>query len=134
MIAARALGNCHSVELAALGGQLQLNVQTPLILHCCSESNLLLSNCCAMLRTHCISGLKINRAKVQQNLDASLLSLTALAPYFGYAKMSELAKRAQKEGKGIRQIVLEEKLLTSAQYGKLMAPKRITRPAKKEKI
>lgn len=134
MIAVRALGNDHAVELAASGAQLQLSVQTPLLLHCLSESNLLLSNCCKMLREHCISGLKMNRAKIRQNLDATLISLTALAPYFGYAKMSELVKRAQKEGKAIRQLVLEEKLLTSAQYDRLMAPKKLTRPSKKERI
>jgi aspartate ammonia-lyase len=48
--------------------------------------------------------------------------------------MSELVKKAQKEGKGIRQVVLEEKLLTEQQYDKLMSPSRLTRPSKKERL
>lgn len=134
MICNRVLGNGHCVQLAALGGQLQLNVQAPLILHCLSESNSLLAACCKMLESQCISGLQINRKKIAQNLDATLISLTALAPYFGYAKMSSLVKRAQKEGKSVRQIVLEEKLLTEKEYGEMMSPGRLTRPAAKKKI
>jgi aspartate ammonia-lyase len=134
MIANRVIANDSAVLLATLGGQLQLSVQTPLILHSLSESNLLLANGCKMLREHCIVGLKLNRHKIQQHLEASLISLTALAPYFGYARMSELVKKAQKEGKGIRQVVLEEKLLTEQQYDKLMSPSRLTRPSKKERL
>jgi aspartate ammonia-lyase len=48
--------------------------------------------------------------------------------------MSELVKRAQKEGKGIKQVVLEEKLLTERQFDLLMSEKRLTRPSKKEKL
>jgi len=134
MIANRVLGNDHSVLIAAAGGQLQLNVQTPLILHCLSSSNLLLTNCCLMLREQCITGLKINQKKIAQHLDASLISLTALAPYFGYAKMSEIVKKAQKEGISIREAVLSEKLLASSEYDKLMSPSRLTRPSAKEKL
>lgn len=134
MIANRVIANDSAVLLATLGGQLQLNVQTPLILQSLSESGQLLSSGMKMLREHCVSGLKINRKKMQQNLDATLISLTALAPYFGYAKMSELVKKAQKEGKGIRQVVLEEKLLTEQQYGRLMSDARLTRPSRKERL
>jgi aspartate ammonia-lyase len=134
MIANRVMGNDLSVLLATAGGQLQLNVQTPLILHCLSESNLILAGAMRMLRKHCISGLKINRGKIARNLDATLISLTALAPYFGYAKMSALVKKAQKEGKSVREAVLEEKLLTEREYDLLMSPERLTRPSLREKI
>ena len=82
----------------------------------------------------CIAGLKINRERIRKNLESTLISLTALAPYFGYAKMSALVKKAQKEGKTVRQIVLEEKLLTERQFDLLMSEKRLTRPSKKEKL
>jgi aspartate ammonia-lyase len=134
MIAARVLGLGHSVQLACLGGQLQLNVQTPLILQCLTESNVLLANGMKMLREQCISGLGINKQKMQQNLNATLISLTALAPYFGYAKMSGLVKRAQKEGKSVRQIVLGEKLLTEKEFDELMSPARLTRPSARIKL
>jgi len=134
MIANRVLGNDQSILLAAAGGQLQLNVQTPLIRHCLSGSNMLLTNCCRMLREKCIDDLQLNHKRIQQHLDSTLISLTALAPYFGYAKMSELVKRAQKEGISIREAVLSEKLLTSFEYDKLMSPSRLTRPSAKEKL
>jgi len=134
MVANRVFGNDSSVLMAATGGQLQLNVQTPLILQCLSESDMLLASGCKMLRVHCIAGLKINKGKIQRNFDSTLISLTALAPYFGYAKMSELVKKAQKEGKSVRQVVLGEKLLTLSQYDRLMSPARLTRPSKKERL
>lgn len=134
MICNRAIANDYAATLATLGGQLQLNVQTPLVLHSLSESNLLLSGGMKMMREFCISGLKINREKIQQNLDGTLISLTALAPYFGYAKMSELVKRAQREGISVREAVLSEKLLTEQEFDRLMSPHRLTRPSVKEKI
>ena len=134
MVCNRVLGLDHAVQLACLGGQLQLNVQTPLILQCLSESNSLLANGMEMLRVRCIYGLRINREKIRQNLDSALISLTALAPYFGYAKMSGLVKRAQAEGKSVRQIVLGEKLLTEKEFDELMSPGRLTRPSVKKKL
>ena len=134
MIANKVMGNDSTVLLACIGGQLQLNAQTPLILHCLSESNQLLENGMRMLRIHCISSLKINREKIALHLDASLISLTALAPYFGYDKMSWLVKKAAKEKIGIRVAVLREKLLSEKEYGRLMSPSRLTRPSVKEKI
>ena len=134
MICNRAFGLDHSVQLASLGGQLQLNVQTPIILQCLTEANGLLANGMKMLREQCISGLQINHKKIAQNLDSTLISLTALAPYFGYAKMSELVKKAQKEGKTVRQVVLEAKLLTEKEFDELMAPERLTRPSAKKKL
>jgi aspartate ammonia-lyase len=134
MIANKVIGNDASVLLAAAGGQLQLNVQTPLILQCLEESSTLIANGMKMMRADCIEGLRINEKKIAQNLDATLIALTALAPYFGYAKMSELVKTAQKEGIGVKETVLREKLLSEEDYDKLMSPKRLTRPAKKEKI
>ncbi|MCX8174958.1 MAG: aspartate ammonia-lyase [Candidatus Micrarchaeota archaeon] len=134
MVANRVLGNDQSVLLAAAGGQLQLNVQTPLILHCLSSSNRLLANCCRMLREKCIEGLRIDPARIQKNLDSSLIALTALAPYFGYAKMSEVVKKAQKDGLGIKEAVLREGLLSEAEYEELMSPRRLTRPAKRKRL
>ncbi|VVC01200.1 Fumarate hydratase class II [uncultured archaeon] len=134
MVAARAIGNDQSVLLATLGGQLQLNVQTPLILLCLSESSQLLESAMKMLRVRCISGLRMNREKIARNLDASLIALTALAPYFGYARMSSLVKRAQKEGISVKQAVLREGLLSQKEYAKIMSPQRLTRPSRKEKI
>lgn len=134
MIANKVIGNDASVLLASMGGQLQLNVQTPLILNCLSESNQLLENGMRMLCIHCISGLKLNREKIALHLDASLISLTALAPYFGYAKMSELVKKAAKEKISIKEAVLREKLLSEKEYGKIMSPSRLTRPSEKEKL
>ncbi|MEM4554567.1 MAG: aspartate ammonia-lyase [Candidatus Anstonellaceae archaeon] len=129
MIAMRFLGLHYSVQLACMAGQLQLNVHTPLILKCISESNELLSACCKMLSEKCISGLRINQQKIRQHLDSSLITVTALSPYFGYSKLSQLVKRAQSEGKSIKQAVVEEGLLSEEEFEKIMAPHRLIRPS-----
>jgi len=134
MIANRVIANDQAVLLATLGGQLQLNVQTPLILQSLAESNLLLANGIRMLRIHCMAGLKLNREKIAKNLGASLISLTALAPYFGYEKMSELVKAAQKEKLSIRKVVLRQGLLSEKEYGRIMSPDKLTRPSLREKL
>ncbi|MCX8196776.1 MAG: aspartate ammonia-lyase [Candidatus Micrarchaeota archaeon] len=134
MIANRVFGLHHSVQLACAGGQLQLNVQTPLILHCLSEATLILSTGCSMLSEKCIIGMKLNTERIRQHLDASLITITALSPYFGYSLLSNLVKKAQNEGKSLKEIVIQEGLLSEAEFEKLLAPSRLVRPSLKLRL
>ncbi|MEM4348041.1 MAG: aspartate ammonia-lyase [Candidatus Anstonellaceae archaeon] len=129
MIAMRVLGLHHSVQLACMAGQLQLNVHTPLILKCISEQNELMTACCRMLSDKCIRGLKLNHHKIKQHLEASLITITALSPYFGYSKLSDLVKKAQSEGKSIKEAIVEEGLLSEEEFDKIMAPHRLIHPS-----
>ena len=59
---------------------------------------------------NCLKGLKVNKERITQQLDQSLMLVTRLAPVIGYDRATEIAKKAHKEGKTIREIVHEEGL------------------------
>ena len=61
--------------------------------------------------THnCLKGLRVNEENIKQQLNQSLMLATRLAPVIGYDKASEIAKKAHKEGKTIREVVREERI------------------------
>jgi aspartate ammonia-lyase len=133
MISNKVFGNHLSVLFASAGGQLQLNVQTPLILKSLEESVLLLSNSSKMFNSFCVSGLKLNLEKIQKNLEASLILVTALSPYFGYQKSSDLVKEAQQQNKSLKEILLEKNLLSKSEIDKILNPLKLTKPNLKPK-
>ena len=73
-------------------------------------------------------GLEVNEQRCAELLDASLMTITALAPEIGYDKCAALAKQAHQEGKTIKQLVGELKLMSDDRLNELMDYDRMTRP------
>ncbi len=134
MCALQAISCDYAVLLACKGGQLQLNMLTPLISYNLLFASELLSNACKMFSEKCISGISVDEERCRENLFGGLILATALNPYFGYGKMSELVKEALKRKISIREIILEKKLLTKKQMDELLEPKRLISPQEKKKI
>jgi fumarate hydratase class II len=59
---------------------------------------------------NCLKGININHERIKHQLSQSLMLATRLAPVIGYDKAAEIAKKAHKEGKTIREVIEEEKL------------------------
>ena len=59
---------------------------------------------------NCLKGLKVNEERIKQQLDQSLMLATRLSPVIGYDRAVEIAKKAHKEGKTIREVIQEENL------------------------
>ena len=78
-----------------------------------------------MFRKDCIEGITVNVQKCVEELESSVGIVTALCPYVGYAKASELAKKAIKEGKKIRQVIIEEKILDENLLNQVLDPSKM---------
>lgn len=126
MASLQVLSHHSAVESACKGGQLQLNVLTPLIAHNLLSAQELLANTCDMMRTYCIDGIAPNEEKIDSNLTNGLMVATALAPSLGYTRVSELIKEADKRGISIRQVLLEKKLFTESELDALLDPSKLT--------
>ncbi len=98
MVAVQILGNDASIAFSASQGQLELNVYMPVIIYNFLQSVRLLSEAIASLDTNCIKGITPNIKKMQENLNKSLMNVTALTPIIGYEKAAEIAKKAHAEG------------------------------------
>lgn len=124
----RVIGNDLAVTLASEAGQLQLNVMEPVILYSILESVTILGNALDGLRIRCIDGITINEEHCKQVVLNSIGIVTALNPYIGYKKSTEIAKEALDKGLSVYDLVLERKILTKEQLDTILDPKHMTKP------
>lgn len=123
----RVISNDSAITMASSMGQLELNAFTPLIAECLLESLELLDRSVIIFKEKCIDGLQINTDKCLENLDNSLVSVTALVPHLGYDKASLIAKKALGSRKTIREILLEEQIFPSDVIDKILSPEELIR-------
>jgi aspartate ammonia-lyase len=114
-IAYQVIGNDLTVTLAAEAGQLQLNAMEPVIVFNILQSMRMLMRGMVVLRERCIIGIEADEERCRELLEGSLVTVTALNPYIGYNEASRVAKIALKTRRTIRDVALNEGLMTEAQ-------------------
>ncbi len=124
-IAYQVIGNDLTVTMAAEAGQLQLNAMEPVIVLNILQSMRMLMRGMGTLREKCIIGIEADRERCRELLEGSLVTVTAINPYIGYAEASRVAKQALKTRRSIRDVVLGEGLMTEAQLDEAFSPARL---------
>ena len=105
------IGNDTTIAIAeAQGSILDLNMSKPVMIVNLLESMRLLSAGIESFTKNCLKDLKVNEAKINQQLDQSLMLATRLSPVIGYDRASEIAKQAHREGKTIREVLTEKNI------------------------
>lgn len=128
MICYQVMGNDETISKAALAGQLDLNVMTPVIAYNLLHSIEILNNGINNFVKKCLLGIKANKKICKNYFEISTGVVTALVPYIGYAKSAEIVKESIKTDKTIKQLVLKKKLLTEKQLEKILNPKNLSSP------
>ena len=128
MVVTRVYGNDTTVAFAASQGNFQLNVYKPVMLHAVLESIRLLGDACHAFDVHCAAGIEPNRERIQANLDANLMQVTALNRHIGYDAAAAIAKRAHREGLSLRAAALASGTLTAEQFDAWVVPIDMTHP------
>jgi fumarate hydratase class II len=129
MLAAQVMGNDVAVNVAGAGGHLELNAYKPLIAYDFLMSARLVADGCDSFREHCASGIEPNRARIRENLDRSLMLVTALAPRIGYEKAAEIAKKAHAEGTTLREAAVATGLVAPADFDAWVRPDAMLGPS-----
>lgn len=124
-IAYQVIGNDLTVTLAAEAGQLQLNAMEPVIVLNILQSMRMLTRGMKVLREKCIDGIEADRERCRENLESSLVAVTALNPFIGYARASQVAKQALAERRSIRDVVLRDGLMSEAQLAQAFSPENL---------
>ncbi len=106
MACAQVFGNDVTINIAGASGALELNAYRPLLAHAFMQSSRLLSDASRCFRIHCVDGIRPNEARLRENLDKSLMLVTALAPRLGYDKAALIAKTAHDTGTSLREAAL----------------------------
>lgn len=111
----KVIGNDSTITMASEAGQLQLNVMEPVIAQSLFESIHLLTRACIILPDKCINGITANPERCRSYVMNSIGIITFLEPVLGHEMCDEIGKICAKEGKNVRDVVLEKKLLTEKQ-------------------
>jgi len=127
-VAFEVIGNDLTVTLAAEAGQLELNVMEPIIAYNLFTSADLLGRACRTLSERCIKGITANREVCRRMVERSIGLVTALNPYIGYEKSTEIANLAMATGDSVYDIVLEKGYLSQAELDEILSPENMTKP------
>ncbi|MFQ5896955.1 MAG: class II fumarate hydratase [Candidatus Methylomirabilia bacterium] len=128
MVSAQVLGNDVAVNVGGASGNFELNVFKPLIIHNVLGSVRLLADACDSFEEHCARGLEPDRERIRQQLERSLMLVTALTPHIGYERAAEIAKKAHREGLTLKEAAVALGYLTAEEFDRQMRPERMISP------
>ena len=123
MLCIQVMGQDLNISLGGAGGHLQLNAYKPLIFFNSIHSLRLLSDGLNNFREKAMEGLKANKEKINQNLENSLMLITALNPHIGYDKASKIAKLAYQNNISLKESAKQLGFLTEKEFDKLVQVK-----------
>jgi fumarate hydratase, class II len=128
MVACQVFGNDVAITVAGSQGNFELNVYKPVMIRNFLHSAGILCDACRTFREFCVEGLQPNRERIAELVDRSLMLVTALSPRIGYDKAAEIAKKAHREGKTLRETAVELGYLTEAEYDEAVRPEKMVGP------
>ena len=86
----------------------------------------LIGDACVSFNDNCAVGIEANLPRIRQNLENSLMLVTALNTHIGYDNAAKIAKKAHAEGTTLRQAALSLGLLTDEQFDEWVRPEKMT--------
>ena len=106
-VAAQVIGNDAAITIGGMQGHFELNVFVPLLAKNVLESVKLLASACRLFAEKCVDGIEANRENLERYAELTLSAATALNPYVGYDKASEIVKEAVASGRSLRDVARE---------------------------
>ena len=128
MIAAQVMANDLAVSLGGAGGYLEMNVYKPLIIFNVAHSITILADGCANFRKFLVEGAQPNRRKIAEDVERSLMLVTALSPVIGYDKASQIAHYALDNDLTLKQAALKLGFVTEREFDRIVDPARMVHP------
>ena len=122
MVAVQVMGNDTAIGIAASQGNFELNVFMPVIIYNFLQSVRLLSDVMNSFRENCVVGIRANTEKMKENLEKSLMLVTALNPHIGYENAAKVAKIAHTENITLKEACLKLGFLSGEEYDRLVDP------------
>ena len=129
MVCVKVIGNHTGITIAGSQGQFELNVFKPLIAYNILQSIDLISDSSKNFAKYCVKGIRANKKKIKEDLDNSLMLVTALAPKIGYDKAAEIAKKALKNNTTLKDEIIRSGLMNESEYHKIVDPRKMIQPA-----
>ena len=128
MVAVQVHGNNAAIAFGGSQGNFELNVFKPVIIHNFLHSVRLLTDVSASFVRHCLTGLEVNKARIDYFVSRSLMLVTALSPIIGYDKCAKLAHYAHEHDLSLREANQALKFLSDEEFQKVVRPETMTKP------
>ena len=128
MVAVQVFGNDTAVAFAGSQGHFQLNVYKPIILHNTLESIELLGDGLRSFDERCARGIEPNLERIRDNVNESLMLVTALNPHIGYENSAKIALKAHHDKSTLREAALKLGLVSAEDFDRWIDPAAMTRP------
>jgi fumarate hydratase class II len=107
-VAAQVIGNDTAITVGGMQGHFELNVFVPLLARNILDSVKLLASASRLFAEKCVEGIEAQRENAERYAELTLAAATALNPYIGYDKASEIVKEAAASGRSLREVAREK--------------------------
>ncbi|MFK8102745.1 MAG: class II fumarate hydratase [Saprospiraceae bacterium] len=125
MAMAQVCGNDVAINIGGMTGHFQLNVFKPMMIFNFLFSAQLIGDACRSFNENCAVGLAPNHQRIEENLQNSLMLVTALNTKIGYDKAGTIAKKAYKENKTLKATAIELGYLTEKEFDAWVKPEKM---------
>jgi fumarate hydratase class II len=122
MAMAQVVGNDVAINVGGMTGQFELNVFKPVMIFNFLTSARLIGDACVSFDENCAKGIEPNYDRIKQNLNNSLMLVTALNTHIGYDNAAAIAKKAHAENSTLKEAAIELGLLTAEQFDEWVRP------------
>ena len=127
-VAAQVIGNDAAVTVGGQAGNFELNVMIPVVIHNVLQSTAILASVSREFAERCVVGIEANEERCRRNAESTAALATALAPEIGYDRAARVAKRSLAEDLTLRDVVLEEGLLSEDELDRILDFRAMTEP------
>jgi fumarate hydratase class II len=127
-VACQVFGNDVTIGMAGSMGNFELNVFKPLLAYNIIQSINLLSDACRSFREKCVAGIEANMKNIDEHLKNSLMLVTALNRHIGYDKAAQIALKAWREEKTLKEAALALGFLTEREFDEWVRPEDMIGP------
>jgi fumarate hydratase class II len=103
-VAAQVIGNDQAIAVGGMQGHFELNVFVPLLARNILDSIKLLTAAARLFAEKCVDGIEANREQCERYAELTLSAATALNPYIGYDRATEIVKEAAASGRSLREV------------------------------
>jgi fumarate hydratase class II len=107
-VAAQVIGNDQAITVGGMQGHFELNVFVPLLARNVLDSIKLLTSAATLFAEKCVGGIEANRENCERYAELTLSAATALNPYIGYDKGTEIVQEAAASGRSLREVAREK--------------------------
>jgi fumarate hydratase class II len=133
MVAVQVMGNDTAIGIAGALGNFELNVFKPVMIYNLLQSIRLLTDACESFTDNCVVGIVPNKARIEENVQASLMLVTALSPYIGYDRAARVAQTAYAQAITLKEAAVALGFLTAEQFDRYVRPEEMVGPEKERR-